>query len=137
MSTTWCVPVGPYVKNAELAVRKMTGWKKYDCPENSKRLQVLTDGYYFIHCDRKPITIIDHGQFATLERWNQNHPMEEILEQIDGAFNEHSDNTLVNCDNCGEYMISDEMFKTDEESLVCRICRRKGDVAPIKHRKRK
>lgn len=125
MSTTWCVPVGPYVKNAELAVRKMTGWKKdKEHPEDTAKGEViLTDGEFYVHCDIKPITIVDHGQFATIERWNQNYPMEETLEQIDGALSEHDDPTMVNCDNCGGYMMTNEMYTTrDGQSLVCRIC---------------
>lgn len=122
MSTTWWVPIPPNARNAELAIRKITGWKKYDCKENPM-VQVLTDGKYFIYCDRRPIEILDHGKFATLERYNRNYPMEKTLEQIDGAFSEHDEPSVTNCDNCGCYMMSDEIYTDEkEESVICRRC---------------
>ncbi len=123
MSTTWYVPIPSNARNAELAIRKIIGWKKYDCKENNQQIQVLTDGdQHFIHCDRRPITILDHGKFAVLERWGQNYPMEEPLDQIAGAFSEHSPNTVINCDNCGEYMMSDEIYVSKDDSAICRRC---------------
>lgn len=123
MSTTWYVPIPENARNAELAIRRITGWKKYECRESNKMVQVLTDGEYFIHCDRKPTVILDHGKFATLERWNQNYPMEETLMQIDGAFSEYDDPTVANCQNCGEYMMSDEMYESaSEDWIICRRC---------------
>lgn len=125
MSTTWYVPVGPYVKNAELEIRKMTGWKKVQCEENTKYTQVLTDGYYFAHCDRKPIKIIDHGQFVTLELFGENQNLGEVLGQIDDAVNDDDNSPVINCDNCGEYVMIDELYVDTEESVLCRKCGKK------------
>ncbi len=125
MSTTWYIPIPTTARNAELAIRKITGWKKHTEPTLNPHTQILTDGKHFIHCDRRPITIVDHGRFAVLERFGANYSMEETLEQIDGALNEHSENTVINCDQCGGYMMSDEANVIPDELVVCRICRDK------------
>lgn len=124
MSTSWWVPVGPYVKNAELAVRKMTGWKKDPSFQAAagKNAVILTDGEQYIHCDIRPIKILDHGQYVELERFANNYGMEEVLQQIDGAFNEHED-LLVGCDTCENMLLVSEAHETKDEMLICRVCK--------------
>jgi hypothetical protein len=99
----------------------MTGWKKHECLENNAQIQVVTNGEQFIHCDRTSIEVLDHGKFAVLERYNTNYDMDEELTEIFGAFSEHSDNTVVNCNNCDNYMMSDEMHVVNDEA-ICRVC---------------
>lgn len=126
MSTTWYVPVGPNAKNAELAIRKMTGWTKVSCEENTKTNQVLTDGYYFVHCDREPIEIIDHGKYAVMELYSVNQNLGEVLYNIDDAVTDaNGEPPVINCDNCGGYMLTSEMYVTPNESIVCRKCHKK------------
>ena len=106
MSTIWYVSVPNRTRNGEAAIRKMTGWKKFQCPETNTMIQVLTDGEHYVQCDRRLIEIVDHGKYAVLERFGQNYSMEEVLQYI--GFSEHDDPTVLNCDNCGRYMMSDE-----------------------------
>ena len=113
MSTQYYSTI-PKTFNEATAIAKFVGWKMVKIDGD----RLLTDGHDYV----RDLMMVRNGKKPfcfTFTRYNTND-CESLVDAFE-AWSEH-DNTMLNCDDCGDYIWELEMLITANEECVCQKC---------------